>query len=315
MNKLAMFATATLLAGVPAVATAADDAEGEAWLGVRMQRVDAGLAEALELKEDAGVLVSQVLADSPAQKAGLEKGDVVVEVDGKSVGVPADLRSVIRSKKPGDDVRIVVLRDGKRRTIEATLAEAADARMPMRDRLREHVREIRELRLGRERGWLGVQTQPLTGDLGSYFGAKEGGALVAEVIDDSPAAKVGLKAGDVITRVGDEAVSDPEDLRRIIGRYDEPAKVEITWLREGRKRSGQAELEIREAPAFPGHLGMGEGPGPNMMWFDHGDPAIRQRVQAFRLQADKDMDKAVEELRDQVKKLQEQVRRLERKVR
>lgn len=333
MTKLAMFAAATLLAAAPAATNAAPGDETEAgYLGVRLQRVEGGLAEALDLAPDAGVLLSQVEEGSPAEKAGLAKGDIITKFGSEAVGTPGDLRTAVRGAKAGEKVKVTYLRDGKTRTADVELAAAPAPRpgrgpmmmrerigddddgnvdRPHRDRVREHVRDIREMRLGRERGWLGVSTQPLTGDLGEYFGAKEGGALVAEVVDDSPAQKLGLAAGDVILKVDGKAIEDPADLRRVVGEHEEPVEVEITWLRDRKTRTGKVELEVREGLAWFGGEGRGMPDLDSFQWTPEDREDVRRRVNAFRMRADEGAQRAIDELREQVEKLQEQVKKLE----
>ena len=333
MTKLAMFAAATLLAAAPAVSVAkpGDDAKGPGYLGVRLQEIEGGLAEALEIAPGSGVLLAKVEEDSPAEKAGLQKGDVVTKVGSQAVGTPDELRTAIRGNHEGDTVKLTILRDGKTRTLDAHLTAAPKAMpgsprlmrerapgkdgadSPRRDRMRDHMRDIREMRLGRERGWLGVSTQPLTGGLGEFFGAKDGGALVAEVVEDSPAQKLGLKAGDVIVKVDDTNIEDPADLSRVVGQHDEPAEVQITWVRDHKSRDGKVQLEVRDGLAFFG--GDGEGPGGmhgfDWMTDDDGN-GMRQRVHALRMRTDEATDHALEELKAQVEKLQDQVETLQK---
>jgi S1-C subfamily serine protease len=308
MNKLATLATAVLLwAGT---AAAGPPADGAGFLGVRLQRVEGGLAEALDLEPDSGVLVGQVVEGSPADEAGMKEGDIVVALDGKKVGTPDELRAAVRDHEAGDKVSVDVFRDGKKRRLEATLEQRDSSDRPTRARVHRPLREVREMRIGGERGWLGVHTQPLSGDLGEYFGTPGGGALVSEVVDDSPAAKLGLQAGDVIVRVDGEPIADPEDLRREIARHEEPLDVEITWLRDRAERSGQARLEVREGLAVDEILPpRGEGFG----WIPR-DEDMRERVHAFRMRASDETEKAIEELKVQVQKLSEELKKLERKV-
>lgn len=332
MTKLAMFAAASLLAAAPMTAPAAPGDEDEAgYLGVRMQRIEGGLAEALDMAPDSGVLVSQVVDDGPAAKAGLANGDIITKFGDASIGTPSDLHAAVRGAKAGDTVKVTYVRDGKSRSAEVALAAAPDrpgrpGRGPMlrerigaeddtrdrprRDRARVHVPDIREMRLGRERGWLGVSTQPLGGELGEYFGAKDGGALVSEVVEGSPAQKLGLKAGDVIVKVDDASIEDPADLRRAIGAHEEPAEVEVTWLRDHKTRSGKVELEVREGFAWFGGEGRGM-PDFDLNWTPEDRDEMRRRVNAFRMQADEGAQRAIDELREQVQKLQEKVEKLE----
>ena len=312
MTKLAMFAAAALLAAAPAVANPDDDDHGGGYLGVRLQRIDGGLAEALDLKADSGVLLGQVLGESPAAKAGLKSGDIVTKVGDAAVGTPAELRTAIDARKPGDVVSIQYLRDGKPGTAKVTLgvAESRNGDGPPRGRFRDHLRSVRELRLGREHGWLGVYTQPLSGDLGEYFGAKDGGALVSEVVAESPAAKLGLKPGDVIVRIDDEKIADPDDLRSIVAKHDEPVDIEIAWLRNHQAQKGKTKLEVREGMAM-----FDDAVSPDTFWTPEDSERIRQKVHAFHMRAEDETERAVQDLKEQVDKLQEQVKKLERKVR
>lgn len=307
MMKLAMFALTLLAAAGTAIADPKSEEAG--YLGVRLQRVEGGLAEALDIEPDSGVLLGQVVEGSPAEEAGLAEGDIVLTVDGKQVSTPDDLRDEIRGHKAGDKVALQVLRDGSKRTVSVKLGESPKFERPLRDRVR---RNVREMRIGGKQGWLGVQTQPLSGDLADYFGAKDGGALVSEVVEDSPAAKLGLRAGDVITAVDGEAVTDPGELRRIVGDAEADAEVEVTWLRDKRPQEGKTKLEVREGFAFREPIG--DGPLGDADFFWEPNPEMRERVHAFRMHAGEETEKALEQLKEQMKKLEEQMQKLERRL-
>lgn len=223
------------IAQIPATATAAD----EGFLGVRLQSIEGGLAEALDRNAGDGVLIGQVTDDSPAAKAGLAEGDIILKIDGNAVSGPSDVRGVVRKHDPGDEIEVQYLHDGKTKTARVELAEAPR---------REHMRHIRDLRFSKERGYLGVVTQPLSGDLGSYFGVQDGnGALVSEVVEDSPAAKLGLKPGDVITEVNGSKTEDPGELGQVVRDIEEEKTVEVVWIRDKKEKRGQAAIELRES--------------------------------------------------------------------
>jgi S1-C subfamily serine protease len=95
------------------------------------------------------------------------------------------------------------------------------------------------------RGRLGIGIQDLSPQLAEYFGTKDG-VLVTTVEPDSPAAKAGLKAGDVITAIGETPVGSPADLTRAVRRADEGAELTITYMREKKKGTATARLETRE---------------------------------------------------------------------
>jgi S1-C subfamily serine protease len=220
---------------IPSAAHAAD----EGFLGVRVQSIDGGLAEALNRKDGEGVLIGQVTDDSPAAKAGLAKGDIIVRIGTDDVSSPSDVRRVVRNHEAGDKVEVRYLRDGKTHDALVELSKA-----PRDDRMRH----VRELRFQKERGYLGVVTQPLSGDLGTFFGVKDGeGALVSEVVKDSPAAKLGLKPGDVIVQVNGTKTEDPGELSRAVRDISEETSVEVVWIRDKKEKRGQAAIELRES--------------------------------------------------------------------
>ncbi|HMB67909.1 MAG TPA: PDZ domain-containing protein [bacterium] len=306
-TTLAVLAALTLAA--PASAGDDDSAE-RGWLGVRLQRVSGGLAEALDLKEDTGVLIGQVMDDSPAMEAGLKSGDIVTQVNDAKVGTPSELRDAVTALNAGDKADVHYLRDGKAKKVAVTLGESPDRDVFSMERFPHALRElghVRDLRFGGKHGFLGVMTQDLDGDLSAYFGAEDGGALVTEVVEDSPAEKLGLRAGDVIVGVAGDDVEDARDLRRAVGRADDEEEVEVVWLRDKKRESGKVALEVREGM---GILGMGDGPhrfefhGDDDSHFGHG-----RRV--LDLRGDREeMRELVEKLRHEMNELREEVEEL-----
>lgn len=204
----------------------------------------------LDAKQGPGVKVDEVTSDSAAEKAGLKEGDVVVEFDGERVRSARQFTRLVQETPEGRTVKIAVLRDGKKQAFEAT-PEARSFSWDMAidgDRIRREVergmRGMREfrveppldfhfepgdgpraftfrtpdgsgtVRMRSSRARLGVTVQELSTELADYFGATNGGALVSSVAKGSAADQAGLKAGDVITSVDGDRVSDGEDLIR-----------------------------------------------------------------------------------------------------
>jgi hypothetical protein len=104
----------------------ATPAKDRAWLGVAIQEAPEALAEQLELDPGVGLVVTHVSADSPAAQAGLKNNDVLVELAGQSLVLPAQLRKLVQARKPGDKVKLVFYRAGKKQTESATLEKAPD---------------------------------------------------------------------------------------------------------------------------------------------------------------------------------------------
>ena len=197
----------------------------------------------------AGVKVDDVHEDSPAEKAGIKAGDIVVEYDGERVRSARQFNRLVQETPDGRTVAIALMRDGKKQTVNATPEAGrmtwnfgADVDRALREAergmrgfryevpapyfdFRFDDRDNREPRRfeyrmpnqlmpfsNRSRGRLGVSVQSLTDDLEEFFGATNGGALVSSVSQDSAAAKAGIKAGDVIVSINGRRISDADDL-------------------------------------------------------------------------------------------------------
>jgi len=189
---LALALTAIALAGITGVIHAQDDEVkvkvkkmDHGWLGITMQDIDAELAEALDLSEGAGVLVNSVIDDSPADKAGLADGDVIVTFAGKEIEDTGDLSRAVRKTQPGDEIEVEVLRDGERRIIAVTVGkrepqvnvwsnqDEGDVFLYSTPGKMKGFKGWHTLMLG-EHGYLGVKMQDLNEQLGDYFGVTDG---------------------------------------------------------------------------------------------------------------------------------------------
>jgi len=171
------------------------------WIGVHVQPVTASIAEAMGLKKDQGALVAEVQANSPASKAGLEAGDVIVSVNDEAVMDSRELARRIAAVAPGAAVKLSLLRKGQEKTLTVTLSElprAAEARVS------------EEAKPGEPATTLGLTLAPAK----SVAGAGQRGVVVTELDPNGPAAQSGLQAGDVILEVGQHAVNDPADVRK-----------------------------------------------------------------------------------------------------
>jgi len=172
------------------------------WLGVRIQDVTADIAEGLSLEEARGAMITDV-PEGPARDAGVEVGDVILSFDGRDVQDTRELVRVVAAAPVGETVRMVVFRDGQTQTLRVTLgrretAETADATSGQAPYVVPSSGEV-----------LGMTLTPLTDQLREQLNAQGLEGLVIEAVDaESDAAAKGLQAGDVITEVGQQAVSD-----------------------------------------------------------------------------------------------------------
>jgi serine protease Do len=169
------------------------------WLGVGIQKITPELAKSFGLKDEKGALVSQVVKGGPADKAGIETGDVIVEFDGKKVSDMNDLPRVVASTPVGKTVAVKVLRGGNVVDREVKIAEMEQ---------KEEVANVST------RKPLGMTVQNLTPEIARGLGLKsETGVVVASVVPGSPAAKADVRSGDVIQQVNKKPVKDVEDFK------------------------------------------------------------------------------------------------------
>ena len=209
-------------------------------------------------RSEGGVVVDDVAADSPADKAGLKRSDVIVEFDGERVRSARQFARLVQETPSGRTVTMTITRDGQRRDVQVTPDERRGDVMVSGDF--DYMRE-----LGRDFGRfgdrmppfnfnfdfgapfmstrrLGVTTDELTGQLADYFGAKDG-VLVTSVEEGSAASRAGLKAGDVITSINGSRVGSREDLLR--GLRDASSEdVQIGIVRDKKERSVTAKIEM-----------------------------------------------------------------------
>ena len=169
-----------------------------------MQGITPDIAASLGLSGARGALVSSVQPRGPAATAGIERGDVITAIDGHSVDTSNDLRNRIAASKPGSSVKLDVVRDGKERTVSATLSE-----LPSSGQARGEDGEAAQ-----GGGSLGLGVEPLSRERARALGLKEGEGLeIVSVAPSSPAADAGFQRGDVIEEVNGKALRGVAELR------------------------------------------------------------------------------------------------------
>ena len=239
--------------------------DGGGFLGVYAENINRENMGRYNLNQVRGVGVTQVIKDSPAEKAGLRKGDVILRLDGENVSSVRKLNRLVSELAPDQSVRINVSRGGAEQEITATIGKRNNASFagdvfpggtrlfkwdgpnmknwkfegpdmkswkwegPMIDRDNFPGFDGDVFVLGGRR--IGVSSIELTKQLADYMGVTGGkGVLVTSVTENGPAAKAGLRAGDVITAVDGEAIDSPGDISRIINQKKEGA-VTLTIIR------------------------------------------------------------------------------------
>jgi len=175
------------------------------WLGVAIQPVTAEVAEGLGIGTDGGALVASVVEGSPADRAGIQTGDVIREVNGEAIKDFKDLPRVIAGTKSGTQVSIDVLRQGHGRALQVVIGTTPE--QPRDAWARSDAAGNGESRLGLR---LGPLTPNARRQLGLASDAK--GVLVEEVQPGSPADQAGIHPGNVISMIGQEPIADPGEL-------------------------------------------------------------------------------------------------------
>jgi len=175
-------------------------------LGIAIQNVTPDIAKSVGLEKVQGALVSSVTKGSPAEKAGVEQGDVIAAVDGESFSDTNALRNHIAATAPGTSVKLGLIRDGKPTSVQVQLGELRSAKADV---------ETEDTAAGG--GKLGLQVEPLSPERAAELGINvKHGLLVADVSPDGPAADAGFQPGDVIQEVNRKPISDVDGLKAAV---------------------------------------------------------------------------------------------------
>jgi serine protease Do len=195
-----------------------DGSVHRAYLGVGIQGLDPALADQLGLSTSQGALITDVQPDAPAAAAGAQPQDVIVEFAGHAVHSPRQLQAVVGRSPIGSTQPMVVIRDGKRVTLQVKVKEQPEGYGE-----RANVEEERDARVGESTSFeeLGLDVAPLTADLAKQLGVKvDHGVVVTDVANATPASEAGLQQGDVITQVGRTAVKSVDEFRAAVKKAD-----------------------------------------------------------------------------------------------
>ena len=190
------------------------------WLGVAIQEVTPQLAKGFGLKEPKGALVSDVTKDSPAEKAGIERGDLILEFDGKDVHNSQELPRIVASTPVGKTVNVKIARDSKTLDRQVKLGE-----------MEEKQSEVAEAPSQKQ---LGITVQNVTPDVARKLGLKKAsGIVVTRVEPGSPAADAGILAGDVIQEINKKPVKDVSDFKQKVEKEKGQESILLLVQRQG----------------------------------------------------------------------------------
>lgn len=194
------------------------------WLGVMIQEVNKGLAESFGLDKPAGALIAQVLEDGPAARGGIKVGDVILEVNGQPVILASDLPHLVGALKPGDQARLLILREGKRQQLSLAVGSLpAESEEPV----------VASAAAPEQSGnRLGVAVVALSAEQRTELDIQSG--VMVKAVVDGPAAMIGLRPGDVITHLNNQPITSPEQFGKVAGQLPANRSVSMRVLRQGR---------------------------------------------------------------------------------
>jgi serine protease Do len=179
------------------------------WLGVLVQQVTPEIAESLNLREPVGALVADVTPGGPAEKAGIKRGDIIVEFNGVKIKEMSELPKRVAMTPPGTESEIKLIRNGREKTVKLRLGELPDSGAAISSRGGDQ-RNIEE--------GLGITVQEITPQIRRMFNIRESeGVIVTNVEQGSVAWDAGLRRGDIILEINKKPVRNLSEYRKVIG--------------------------------------------------------------------------------------------------
>jgi serine protease Do len=204
------------------------------WLGIVIQELTPALAEGFGVKADGGVLVAEVMKDSPAEAAGFKAGDIVVEFSGAPVKDVGELQRRVAAVEPGRGAPVVVIRDKARTTLIVKIGEQpADTAAAPPTSPKEET--------------LGLTVEPLSPETNRQFKlSARAGVVVTDVAPGSSGEQAGIRAGDAILEINRQPVTDVDTFRRLVGAM-KPGESAPVYLQRGGGRNEYVVLSIPES--------------------------------------------------------------------
>jgi membrane-associated protease RseP (regulator of RpoE activity) len=325
---------ALLIVSLPALAGAGEDKDveviihktstagtGGPWLGVMLSsKVENG-----QRIEGEGAQIIEVFEGSPAEAAGLEAGDLVIQIDNTRTIELEDLLEVIRGHEAGDRITVVVLRDGDEKTFDVVLGEKKDDVHGLKGTGSwvgtleglEGLKGLQELAPslsalfagGLPDVYVGITMENITPELREFFGApREEGFLISGVSKDSPAEEAGLRVGDVVIAANGQTVADPADLTGILSEMDAGETLDLSLIRDRGRTS--VNVVLAERPEGFGRRVISIGPHGNVDPYVH---ALPPRFLALR-ETEEQLAERIQELEREISRLQEKLDRLSERL-
>ncbi len=194
------------------------------WLGVGIQDVNRDLANSFGLDKPAGALVSQLVEDGPAKKAGIQEGDVILTFDGQNVRDSAELPHIVGRTEPDSSVPVVVFRDGREQTVKVKVGSLDNG-----DTRQANSNKSQDKNSG---GPLGLAVDALDDAMRSQLGVDKG-VVVRDVVPDNPGYDAGIRSGDVITSIDNKKVDSVQQFNQVVKKLPPQKHVALRMIRNG----------------------------------------------------------------------------------
>lgn len=309
-----------------------DDDDQPGWLGVYIQNIDQDLADDEGLPSTDGVYISGIVDGSPAEEAGLKKGDVIMKFDGQEARSIRRLTRLIEDSKPGSKVDIEIWRDGNQRVLVCEMGSDDDDDVwvfgddagfdtpraivpPTPDAPRAP--HAYSFSLGQlSSSYIGVGLYDMSDQLAAALGATDGGALINQVEKDSPAEKAGLKAGDIIVEIDHKKVYDTDDVRKAIQKKKDGDVATVRILRDKREdKTVDVKVESNDTWSGIGAPQRYRVRPDNTNLFEWRDDMhdglakMRRNLNESKEEWREEMQAEMRELREELKELRDQLRK------
>ncbi|HXH18213.1 MAG TPA: PDZ domain-containing protein [Chitinophagales bacterium] len=270
-----------------------------AFLGVYVEDMDD--ADILSAKPVSGAVVTGVIEETPAEKAGLKKADIIIRVNDTDITGSQQFRETIRSFKPGEAITITYLRDGQENKVSVMLEEKKKPHpFPLFDDDIEWMGKLPPMHLHlpaefKDRPFLGVVPDE---------SEDENGVRIGEVIEKSTAQEIGLKKGDVIAAINGKPVKNFDELREVIGSMKPGDEVKVNFVREGQAAEATGILKSRAAREYSYYKWDGKMPHCER-WHDF-NPMRDDEEEMSK----EELTRKLEQLEQEIQKLKEQLKEL-----
>ncbi|HEY2774757.1 MAG TPA: DegQ family serine endoprotease [Candidatus Binatia bacterium] len=197
------------------------------WLGVAIQNLDRDLADAMGIDQAHGVLVADVTADGPAKKAGIERGDVILAIDGHDVKSTGELRNIVAAHPSGKSVDVTIVRDKKKKDIDVVLGSLPATK---------ETAEAKPAKPSDEGLLGGIGVADLNAESRRKFQVPDKidtGAVITQLNPRSPAARAGMQPGDVIIQIDQNPVADAKDFHKLAGKVGDKSALLLVARESG----------------------------------------------------------------------------------